>query len=178
MRRKARWLRSSLARRAPCCSATSPARRRWVSSLTLRRCALSWGGTSPWRRWPCSGTVERFVGDAVLAVFGIPEVRADDALRAVRATFDMQRSLPELSEELMGSIGIGLTVRTGMNTGSVVAGSARAGGSSPSWPAEQQLLTAAGDEIDRHLPPEGMSRTPWRRSTLCSCLTSARAVVA
>lgn len=75
------------------------------------------------------GTVEKFVGDAVLAVFGIPEVREDDALRAVRAAFDMQSSLAELSAELMASMGVGLAVRTGVNTGSVVAGVARAGGS-------------------------------------------------
>src|ERR1035437_2757942 len=75
------------------------------------------------------GTVEKFVGDAVLAVFGIPEVREDDALRAVRAAAELRDCLADLSAELMGSMGIGLAVRTGVNTGSVVAGSAREGGS-------------------------------------------------
>jgi class 3 adenylate cyclase/tetratricopeptide (TPR) repeat protein len=75
------------------------------------------------------GTVEKFVGDAVLAVFGIPEVREDDALRAVRAAAELRDCLADLSGELMGSMGIGLAVRTGVNTGSVVAGSAHAGGS-------------------------------------------------
>jgi class 3 adenylate cyclase/tetratricopeptide (TPR) repeat protein len=75
------------------------------------------------------GTVEKFVGDAVLAVFGIPELREDDALRAVRAAAELRDSLTDLSHELMGSMGIQLSVRTGVNTGSVVAGSSRAGGS-------------------------------------------------
>jgi class 3 adenylate cyclase/tetratricopeptide (TPR) repeat protein len=75
------------------------------------------------------GTVEKFVGDAVLAVFGIPQVREDDALRAVRAAAELRDCLADLSGELMGSMGIGLVVRTGVNTGSVVAGSAREGGS-------------------------------------------------
>jgi class 3 adenylate cyclase/tetratricopeptide (TPR) repeat protein len=75
------------------------------------------------------GMVEKFVGDAVLAVFGIPEVREDDALRAVRAAADLRDSLVVLSAELLDSMGIGFAVRTGVNSGSVVAGSARAGGS-------------------------------------------------
>lgn len=75
------------------------------------------------------GTVEKFVGDAVLAVFGIPEVREDDALRAVRAAHEMTRALATLSEDLERTMGVRLEVRTGVNTGSVVAGSARAGGS-------------------------------------------------
>ena len=75
------------------------------------------------------GTVEKFVGDAVMSVFGIPEVREDDALRAVRAAADLRDSLAVLSEELMDSLGVRLSVRTGVNTGPVVAGSARAGGS-------------------------------------------------
>jgi len=75
------------------------------------------------------GTIEKFVGDAVLAVFGIPEVREDDALRAVRAAADLRDALADLSHELMRSMGIGLAMRTGVNTGSVVVGSAHAGGS-------------------------------------------------
>jgi class 3 adenylate cyclase len=81
------------------------------------------------------GTVEKFVGDAVLAVFGIPELREDDALRAVRVAAELRDSLTDLSHELMGSMGsmgsmgIQLSVRTGVNTGSVIAGSASAGGS-------------------------------------------------
>ncbi|MGH3361432.1 MAG: ATP-binding protein, partial [Nocardioides sp.] len=75
------------------------------------------------------GTVEKFVGDAVLAVFGVPEVREDDALRAVRAAHDLATALRELSRELEQTMDVTLLVRTGVNTGSVVTGTARAGGS-------------------------------------------------
>jgi class 3 adenylate cyclase/tetratricopeptide (TPR) repeat protein len=75
------------------------------------------------------GTVEKFVGDAVLAVFGIPEVHEDDALRAVRAARELNEAVDVLSERLLAELGIRLVIRTGVNTGFVVAGSARAGGS-------------------------------------------------
>src|SRR5881409_3650300 len=58
------------------------------------------------------GTVEKFIGDAVMAVFGIPVVHEDDALRALRAAVEMRAALPEL----------GVEGRIGVNTGEVVAG--------------------------------------------------------
>ena len=75
------------------------------------------------------GTVEKFVGDAVLAVFGVPEVHEDDALRAVRAADELNDAVAALSERLLTELGVRLAIRTGVNTGSVVTGSARAGGS-------------------------------------------------
>jgi class 3 adenylate cyclase/tetratricopeptide (TPR) repeat protein len=68
------------------------------------------------------GTVEKFIGDAVMAVFGIPTLHDDDALRAVRAASEMRAALAELNEELRGAFGVELSVRTGVNTGEVVAG--------------------------------------------------------
>src|SRR5438874_12710269 len=58
------------------------------------------------------GTVEKFIGDAVMAVFGVPQVHEDDALRAVRAAVEMRDALPEL----------GVQARIGLNTGEVVVG--------------------------------------------------------
>ncbi len=58
------------------------------------------------------GSVEKFVGDAVMAVFGIPVSHEDDALRAVRAAAEMRTSI----------VGHGLEARIGINTGEVVVG--------------------------------------------------------
>jgi class 3 adenylate cyclase/tetratricopeptide (TPR) repeat protein len=68
------------------------------------------------------GTVEKFIGDAVMAVFGVPVVHEDDALRAARAALDMRAALGELNEELERDYGTWLEARIGVNTGEVVTG--------------------------------------------------------
>jgi class 3 adenylate cyclase len=68
------------------------------------------------------GTVEKFIGDAVMAVFGVPVVHEDDALRAVRAAFELRQALVGLNAELEGAYGTRLELRTGVNTGEVVTG--------------------------------------------------------
>ena len=68
------------------------------------------------------GTVEKFIGDAVMAVFGVPQVHEDDALRAVRAAAEMREALASLNEELDRDHGTTLACRIGVNTGEVVAG--------------------------------------------------------
>jgi class 3 adenylate cyclase/tetratricopeptide (TPR) repeat protein len=75
------------------------------------------------------GTVEKFIGDAVVALFGVPRVREDDALRAVRAAADMRASLTALNEELQRDLAVRLQIRIGVNTGEVIVGEHRAGGS-------------------------------------------------
>src|SRR4029077_6447732 len=70
------------------------------------------------------GTVEKFIGDAVLAVFGIPRVHEDDALRAVRAAWAMTTAIDPLNAELDRDFGATLQVRIGVNTGEVVTGTA------------------------------------------------------
>ncbi|HEY5024040.1 MAG TPA: adenylate/guanylate cyclase domain-containing protein [Acidimicrobiales bacterium] len=71
------------------------------------------------------GKVEKFIGDAVVAFFGVAVTREDDALRAVRAALDMHRDLDELNPELVERWGVELAVRIGVNTGEVlVSGSA------------------------------------------------------
>jgi class 3 adenylate cyclase/tetratricopeptide (TPR) repeat protein len=68
------------------------------------------------------GTLEKFIGDEVMAVFGVPVVHEDDALRAVRAAAEMRDRLAALNDELEAGWGVRLDVRTGINTGEVVAG--------------------------------------------------------
>jgi class 3 adenylate cyclase/tetratricopeptide (TPR) repeat protein len=73
------------------------------------------------------GTVEKFIGDAVVGVFGVPLLHEDDALRAVRAAVELQAALAELNKELERDWGVTLQLRTGVNTGEVVSGTAAAG---------------------------------------------------
>jgi class 3 adenylate cyclase/tetratricopeptide (TPR) repeat protein len=68
------------------------------------------------------GTVEKFIGDAVMAVFGVPTVHEDDALRALRAATELREVLASLNDELERDYGVSLQLRTGVNTGEVVTG--------------------------------------------------------
>ncbi len=83
------------------------------------------------------GTVEKFIGDAVMAVFGLPVRHEDDALRAARAALDMQAALPALNEAFRQTWGVTLLNHIGVNTGEVVAGDATLG---------QRLVT--GDAVN------------------------------
>jgi class 3 adenylate cyclase/tetratricopeptide (TPR) repeat protein len=75
------------------------------------------------RCFECHGaTVEKFIGDAVMAVFGVPTVHEDDALRAVRAASELRGSLSSLNDELGRQYGVSLQARVGVNTGEVVVG--------------------------------------------------------
>ncbi|GAB3499471.1 adenylate/guanylate cyclase domain-containing protein [Flexivirga lutea] len=69
--------------------------------------------------WAQGGTVEKFIGDAVMAVFGVPSTREDDAVRAVRAADGIHRAVAELSEQFEQEIGVGLHARIGVNSGEV-----------------------------------------------------------
>src|SRR2546425_10507002 len=73
------------------------------------------------------GTVEKYIGDAIMAVFGLPRIHEDDALRAVRAAAGMQEALRALNDELEQRWGVRLENRTGVNTGVVVAGDPASG---------------------------------------------------
>jgi class 3 adenylate cyclase/tetratricopeptide (TPR) repeat protein len=83
------------------------------------------------------GTVEKFIGDAVMAVFGIPRLHEDDPLRAVRAAGEMRQALANLNEALEREHDVGFTARIGVNTGEVVAGDGASG---------QRLVT--GDAVN------------------------------
>jgi class 3 adenylate cyclase len=69
------------------------------------------------------GTVNQFLGDGVMALFGAPIAHEDHARRAVQAALAIQRALQPLNEELRRRGRIGLQVRQGLNTGLVVVGS-------------------------------------------------------
>jgi predicted ATPase/class 3 adenylate cyclase len=83
------------------------------------------------------GIVEKYIGDAIMAVFGLPTVHEDDALRAVRAADAMRRALATLNDDLERTFGVRLANRTGVNTGEVVAGDPAGG---------QRLVT--GDPVN------------------------------
>jgi class 3 adenylate cyclase/tetratricopeptide (TPR) repeat protein len=68
------------------------------------------------------GTIEKYIGDAIMAVFGLPRMHEDDALRAVRAAAEMGEALAELNVTLRAGFGVTLENRTGVNTGEVVTG--------------------------------------------------------
>jgi class 3 adenylate cyclase/tetratricopeptide (TPR) repeat protein len=67
------------------------------------------------------GKIEKYIGDAIMAVFGLPRAREDDALRAVRAVLGMQAALRRVNDDLRTRYGVTLANRTGVNTGEVVA---------------------------------------------------------
>jgi class 3 adenylate cyclase/tetratricopeptide (TPR) repeat protein len=85
------------------------------------------------------GTVEKFIGDAVMAVFGIPQAHEDDALRAARAASEMRDALPEL--DLQGRIGV--------TTGEVVTGTEErlATGDAVNVAARLEQAAAPGDVL-------------------------------
>jgi class 3 adenylate cyclase/tetratricopeptide (TPR) repeat protein len=68
------------------------------------------------------GRVAKYIGDAVMGVFGVPTCHEDDALRAIRAAADMRSALERLNDELEREWGVRLQTRTGVNTGEVVVG--------------------------------------------------------
>jgi class 3 adenylate cyclase/tetratricopeptide (TPR) repeat protein len=85
------------------------------------------------------GTVEKFIGDAVMAVFGVPAAHEDDALRACRAAMEMRDALPEL----------GIAGRIGINTGEVVTGTEErlATGDAVNVAARLEQLAAPGEVL-------------------------------
>jgi class 3 adenylate cyclase/tetratricopeptide (TPR) repeat protein len=84
------------------------------------------------------GKIEKYIGDAIMAVFGLPRAHEDDALRAVRAALGMQAALRRVNEDLTARHGFALANRTGVNTGEVVASDDPA--------ADQKLAT--GDAVN------------------------------
>ncbi|MFJ6755463.1 adenylate/guanylate cyclase domain-containing protein [Streptomyces sp. NPDC091273] len=95
-----------------------------LDAETLRSVTLRWFDLMRQRIEEQGGTVEKFIGDAVMAVFGVPTVREDDARRAVAAALAMREALAGLNVRLEQGVGVRLEMRIGLNTGQAVTGSA------------------------------------------------------
>jgi class 3 adenylate cyclase/tetratricopeptide (TPR) repeat protein len=87
-----------------------------LRSLLQRYFAAVAGCIDTW-----GGTVEKYIGDAVLAVFGVPTAREDDAERAVCTALEIVQRLEELNPGFERHYGVTLRVRVGVNTGEVIA---------------------------------------------------------
>jgi class 3 adenylate cyclase len=72
------------------------------------------------------GHIEKFIGDAVVALFGVPQSHEDDALRCVRAAVEAREAVRVLGDELHARLGVRLDVRIGIATGEVVVGTSPA----------------------------------------------------
>ncbi len=88
----------------------------------LRRILASYFSTLSRQIRVLGGTVDKYIGDAVMAVFGAPVAHEDDAERAVRSGLAMQRAMIKLNDDLEREHGVRLRLRVGINTGEVVAG--------------------------------------------------------
>jgi class 3 adenylate cyclase/tetratricopeptide (TPR) repeat protein len=84
------------------------------------------------------GTVEKYIGDAIMAVFGVPSVHEDDAERCLRAVLEMRQRLDELNADFERQHQVTLNVRIGVNTGDVIA---------PAGPAADQGFVT-GDAVN------------------------------
>jgi len=99
------------------------------------------------------GTVDKYIGDAVMAVFGAPVSHEDDGVRAIRAALAIQRSAQSLHATLEKTHGIKIAIRIGINTGEVVAGL---------LPGDVLAYTVTGDavntaqRIESAAPPDGV----------------------
>ena len=98
------------------------------------------------------GTVEKFAGDEVMAVFGVPVAHEDDAVRAIRAADDMLTAVRALDEALERDRGVRFRLRIGINTGEAVSGQASAGGTFVTGSAVNvgkrlQALAEPGDAV-------------------------------
>jgi adenylate cyclase len=99
------------------------------------------------------GTVDKYIGDAVMAVFGAPMSHEDDGVRAIRAALAIQRSAKSLNATLEKTHKIKIAIRIGINTGEVVAGL---------LPGEVLAYTVTGDavntaqRIESAAPPDGV----------------------
>jgi len=86
-----------------------------------------------------NGFIEKYAGDAVMALFGVPEAHEDDPIRAIKAAREIHQTVDALSTELESKIGEPVSMHSGINTGLVVTGEVA---------MEQGTHGVAGDTIN------------------------------
>ncbi len=96
------------------------------------------------------GVVDKYIGDAIMALFGAPVAHEDDPERALAAAWEMQEAAREFASNLEQKTGIRLKVRVGLNTGLVVAGAV--GG------AQKRDYTVLGDAVNLASKMEAAAR--------------------
>jgi adenylate cyclase len=84
------------------------------------------------------GTLDKFTGDGIMAVFRSPVALEDHALRACRAALDIQSAITDLADEVRQRDGVDLQLRIGLNSGQVIAGEIGSGGAG---------YTAIGEQV-------------------------------
>ncbi|MEB3297930.1 MAG: adenylate/guanylate cyclase domain-containing protein [Candidatus Sericytochromatia bacterium] len=109
------------------------------------------------------GVVDKYLGDAIMALFGAPVAHEDDALRGVLAGWAMQQAASGFAEDLEGKTGIKLRVRVGLHTGLVVAGSV-GGSQRADYTVTGETVTIAS-KMEAAAPPGGVlvSAETWRQ---------------
>jgi class 3 adenylate cyclase/tetratricopeptide (TPR) repeat protein len=94
------------------------------------------------------GRIEKFIGDAAMILFGVPPAHEDDPVRALRAAFEIHRSVQDLNRVFQVRLGQPLSMHTGINTGLVVIGAPDPGSG---------ISTVTGDAVNVAARLEGLS---------------------
>ena len=99
------------------------------------------------------GTLDKFTGDGIMAVFGAPVALEDHALRACRAALEIQSAITDLADEVRQRDGVDLQLRIGLNSGQVIAGEIGSGGAGYTAIGEQVGLAQRMESV---APPGGV----------------------
>ncbi len=125
------------------------------------------------------GTLEKFIGDAAMAVFGIPQLHEDDALRAVRAAGELREALAGLNADLGREHQLTIQIRTAINTGEVIAADTASGQQFAAGGRGQRrhatsAVGSAGRDAARRRPRNDSCATPRRPSRSSPSTSAAR----
>lgn len=93
------------------------------------------------------GSIEKFIGDAIMAIFGVPIAHEDDAERALMVALAMQKAIREYSEKIKYDI----SMRIGLNVGTVVSGQVLYGGDKPDYTVIGDAVNTAA-RVEQHTP--------------------------